>query len=119
MTQWTPELEARIHAVGKAMDKQMKDFVNPKSSVLGSGLRTAFISATRVQPRLKKAYKAAGLEPRGWETGSQKLIDIAEQNGSDAADKIKQWLPVSKDIADQIDNGIGKQIKYAKQKYGH
>ncbi len=122
MAKWTPELEALIRTVGNAVDKQMQDFVNPKSGVLGSGLRTVFRSVTQVTPAVNKACKKAGLpQTRDWQGNMQKLIELAEQNGSNAADKIKKWLPVSKDIASQYQptlKGVAQQIKAAKKKYG-
>ena len=123
MTQWTPKLEKLISEAGEAMDKQMKDFVNPKASVLGTGLRTVFRTGTQVNPAIKKACKEAGIAHTGNVTvDAKKLADVAEQNGSQAADKIKKWLPVGEDIINQYTpslRGIGKQIKFAKQKYGH
>jgi len=120
MTQWTPQIEKLIREVGEKIDKQMKNFVNPKKGNVSTFLRCIF-NGKSVQAALAKASKEAGLEYKGWSQAQQNLIELAAQNNSDAADKIKKWAAVSDDIAAQFKDSPStfiNQIKYAKKTYG-
>jgi hypothetical protein len=119
MTQWTPELEGLIRKVGEAMDKQMKDLVNPEKSVLGSGLRAAFRGRGGIHPLLKQVCNEAGVDFNPDST-MRALIKLCEENNSDAASNLKKWVGPYEEIARQSTSlrGISRSIKYAKKKYG-
>lgn len=123
MTQWTPELDKLVRKFSEYQEKQMKDALNPKATVLGSALRMAFRAKAYGISTYKEVCAATGLdgsfELDAFEKNVQQIIDLATQNGSTAADKLKKALPVAqqlrKDFAAHPHDGL-KNIKTAKQK---
>src|SRR5690349_16024608 len=124
---WGGDLEGEIRELGDYVEKQMKDLLNPKASVTGSALRIAFRAVVGTQMRdsiFRREgldYTDFGLKPRhGWMEDLQTLVDLAEANKSDAADKIKKALPVAKELTEAFNNekvkGIRAKIRYAKAK---
>lgn len=121
MTQWNPKLEQLIREVGDYTEKQMKDLLDPKTAATVSALRITFRGFTKGLPAMKKTCAEAGLdfENYDWLNKLQKLAEIAEQNDSDAAEKIKKALPIAhhlERIFEQTGNdGALSRIKAAKQ----
>ena len=100
MTDWTPEIEALIRKLGDFIDQQMRDLLDYKSSAWGSALRIAFNVATTGKPLVQKTCKAAGIEYNGDILDAmKKIVAVADQNKSDAADKIKKALPYGEEFA--------------------
>lgn len=121
MTQWTPKLEKLIRELGEYTEKQMRDLLNPEAAATLSALRITFRGFTRGLPAMKKTCAEAGLdfENYDWLSKLQKLAEIADQNNSDAADKIKKALPIANQL-EQIFKQTGNndplsRIKTAKQ----
>jgi hypothetical protein len=107
MTDWTPENEKLIRELGDFMDKQMRDVLDPKASTLGTSSRVAFNFASHGASLFKRAEAQLGLDRHDPHGSAQKLIDLCEKNGSDAAVKLKKVLPVAKQLADEF--GFGPQ----------
>lgn len=119
MTQWTPELEQLVRKLGDYNEKQMKDLLDTKALPVASALRIVFRAVTTGEPLIREAFKKAGWEyQQNWMGNLQKLADLADQNGSNAADKIKKALPVATEISKHYKDsasGILTQIKIAKK----
>lgn len=120
MTEWTPKLEALIREVGEYTETQMKDLLNPKASTAASAMRIVFRGVASGQSLMKKTCSEAGWEFKmNWMGDLKKLVEIAEQNGSDAGEKIKKALPIADQLSKEYTangGGILKQVKTAKQK---
>jgi hypothetical protein len=120
MAKWTPKLEKLVEKLGDYNEAQMKSLLNPKVPAPASALRIAFRAVTQGEPTMKKAFKEAGWEyQQNWMGNLQKLSDLADQNGSDAAAKIKKTLPLARKISklytkDSV-SGILNQVKAAKK----
>ncbi len=109
MHDWNPKVEKLIRDLGDYLDTQMKDLLNPRASMTGSALRTAFRAATAGKP-LKRRMKEEGLASKDYKKAMQDLVDLAEQNSSNAADKIKRILPV----LDRLERESGPELKDVK-----
>lgn len=123
MTEWNQKLETLIRKFAAYQDKQMRDAVNPKASAIASGLRMAFRAVAGGRSSYEKACQAAGLEASFdnavFEKNIQQMIDLAAQNGSNAADKLKKALPVGQQLAKDFSahpDDFLQNIKIAKQK---
>lgn len=92
MTQWTPKLEELIRQFGDAEEKQLQSVAKSKTTA-GALVSFAFNGHAMISA-YEKACAEAGLETSQtatvWEKNIQTLIDLAQQNGSPAADKIKK-----------------------------
>jgi hypothetical protein len=121
------DLESHIRDLGDYVEKQMKDLLDTKKGVTGSALRIAFraVVGTQIMDSIMRYesmdYTNFGLKPReGWLKDLQRVVDYAEANNSDAAEKIKKALPIAteltKEFGEQKVNGIRAKIKYAKAK---
>ena len=131
MPKWTPETEKLISDIGDFIDKQMRDVVDPSASTLGTSSRVAFNVASTGKGLFQRAVTELEVDLKThWEDSMKKIIDLAESNGSHAADKIKKAMPVAKQLADEFgftpDNremgklqmmGLLKQIKKKNIKY--
>jgi hypothetical protein len=87
MTQYTRELEKLINKFADVTETQMKDYLNPKASVVGSFLRIAFRAKAVAKPAYEKVCAALGLNPvfgvgTAYNENVQKIIDFAKQNGN-------------------------------------
>ncbi|MFA6992858.1 MAG: hypothetical protein WC269_06355 [Candidatus Gracilibacteria bacterium] len=120
MTEFTPKLEKLIREIGDYSETQMKDLLNPKAHPAASALRIAFRAVVDGEPLMKQAFTEAGWGyQQNWIPNLQKLVDIAEQNGSNAADQIKKSLPIATTLTAEYKDsvsGILNQVKIAKQK---
>ncbi len=108
MTQWDSDLEDIISEVGDYAEAQMRDIIDPKASTFGSVARIFYRAAKTGNIIVRLAFFKAGLE---FENGTgfsplQPLVDIAEQNGSTAGDKIKNVILVEKTLK----NGFRKNL---------
>ncbi|MBI3441852.1 MAG: hypothetical protein HY052_08670 [Proteobacteria bacterium] len=102
MATWTPELEKLIRAVGEYAETQMKDILNPKASVIGTTLRALFRAVASDGGKLvPKACRQAGYEFKGpGFSDLQGLVDLAEQNDSTAAEKIKKVISTQQKLTE-------------------
>ena len=128
MLKWSNELEHEIRDLGDYVEKQMKDLLNPKASVTGSALRIVFRAVAEGKPLLDNIKRFENdsddfliNRPRNnWLADLKMLADLADANGSNAADKIKKALPVANELTDAFKAekvaGIRGKIKYAKAK---
>ena len=118
MPAWSPKIEKLIRKLGDYTDSQMKDLLDPKASAGGTALRAVFRGAAIGIP-LRRRLKKEGLQFDDWLPGLQKIVDLAEQNGSDAAEKIKKSIPVATQLNAEmksIQGGMLKDIRYEKSK---
>jgi len=102
MTQWNPTTEQLIRDLGDYLDAQMRDLIDPKAGVFGSSTRMAFRHASKGQYLVDRAGAELGCTPDDWHGSLQRIVELAEANGSKAADKIKNVLPLAKRIADEF-----------------
>lgn len=121
MAEYTPELDRLISAYGDFFETQLKDMLNPKSNAVTSTLRIAFRMRTKGVPLRDKIFAKTGWDVAGeTEKHLAALVELAEQNGSSAGQKIKAALPVFKKMAETMEanlpgnTGIIKGIRYAK-----
>ena len=124
---WDSKLEENIRKVGDYVEMQMKDLVNPKTSAVATTVRMLFNAYAGGGSLMHKTCREAGYELHGpGFHGLQKLVDIAEDNGSDAAEKIKKVIAVEDAIAEAYRNNsavrgkatpadILRRVKIAKQ----
>ncbi|MEZ0260970.1 MAG: hypothetical protein ACAH80_08170 [Alphaproteobacteria bacterium] len=105
MADWTPENEKLIRELGDFMDKQMRDVLDPKASTLGTSSRVAFNFASHGMGLFKRAEAQLGMDRKDPHGALQKLVDLCEANGSDAAAKIKKVMPIAKQLADEFGFG--------------
>lgn len=122
MAEYTPELDRLISAYGDFFETQLKDMLNPKTSALASTLRISFRMKTKGEPLRDKIFEKTGWDVAGdTEKHLAALVEMAEQNGSSAGQKIKAALPVFVKMTERLqadlpDNtGIIKGIKHAKK----
>jgi hypothetical protein len=117
---WSPALERSIRDLGDYVERQMKDLLNPAASVTGTSLRVAFRGVVQGMPLMDEACTEAGIRFAGWMGSLKALSDMAEENGSDAAAKIRKALPVAEQLtaAFTTENarGIRGKVKLAKSK---
>lgn len=106
MPQWNARTEQLIRDVGDYLDAQMRDLIDPKAGTIGTSTRMAFRHASKGQYLMDRAQAELGCKLEDWNNSLQAVIDLAEANGSNAADKIKTVLPLAKKIADEF--GIGE-----------
>lgn len=104
MTQWTPELERNIRKLSDSFEKDTKAMINPNGHVR---LGIAFSIVRGIKdglPAYKKICRATGLSSEGGladarKSGNlQRIIELAEANGSDAADKLKRALAIQGEV---------------------
>ena len=103
MTQWTPELEALIRRYSEYHDEQMRDALNPTTSAEDTLLRMDFRHESygkRIYTKICAAMNMDASSPYNdtYEKNMQQMVDLAAQNGSDAADKLKKVLDVGRQI---------------------
>jgi hypothetical protein len=121
MAEYTPELDRLISAYGDFFEKQLKDMLNPKQNAVSSTLRIAFRMKTTGVPLRDKIYAKTG-----WDVANETekhlaaLVDMAEQNGSKAGEKLKAALPVYLQMTQALDHlpedtSIIKGIRQAKK----
>ena len=122
MAEYTPELDKLISAYGDFFETQLKDMLNPKTSALASTLRISFRMKTTGEPLRDKIFAKTGWDVAGdTEKHLAALVDMAEQNGSSAGQKIKSALPVFTKMMETMkaelpeNTGIIKGIKHAKK----
>lgn len=99
MNEWNKENEKLLRDVGEHFERQTKDFLNPKVPAVITALRTAFrdaVSGNRLRRRMRESSLRSGTASV---FGSmQAMIKLAEDNASDAAEKIKKTLLVLEQI---------------------
>lgn len=89
MTQWNSDIEASVRAAGDYADLQMKEMLRPDATAVASFLRMTFRAVAGASV-LTQACQDAGYKFSGPGFSSlQGLVDLAEANGSDSANKIK------------------------------
>lgn len=113
MTEWNKKNEKLIRDFGDLLEKQVKDFLNPKASVAGTALRSIFRYATTGKILKHKLNKAGMTSPDGL-SAMQAMIELAEQNGSDAGEKIKKALMHAKQIEADFQTGPGGLLRHMK-----
>lgn len=101
MTAWTPVLEKLIRDFGECEERNTQDGCDPDMWLATSVLLIAFRSATRSQPLFKKICAEMEITAdysSGYTAALQKMIDLANANGSNAADKLKSKLAFTQDL---------------------
>jgi hypothetical protein len=112
MTEWNPKNEQLIRDIGDFVDKQMRDILDPNVSTPAT-IKHLFNARATGMHLFERATKELGLDLKGdWEGSTKHIIDLCEQNGSDAADKIKKIIPVAQRLADEF--GFGPDTKMGK-----
>jgi hypothetical protein len=121
MAKYTPELDRLISAYGDFFEAQLKDMLNPKTNAVTSTLRIAFRMKTTGVPLRDKIFAKTG-----WDVANETeqhltaLVEMAEQNGSKAGEKLKAALPVYIQMTQALDHlpedtSIIKGIRHAKK----
>ena len=88
MTTWTPKLKKLINDYADFEIKNSEDGKNPRQTVVGSLLRTAFRTAVTKNGRYNEVCKELGLDTKEYHKNIQTMIDLAKANNCDAADKL-------------------------------
>lgn len=127
MAQWTPQLEELVRAVGRHGEEQMKCLTDPAVSPLMTFAKMAFKSVAGGAALIHSACREAGFEFKGpGYSGLQPLVVLAEDNGSTAADALKQVIATEQSMREafrscaEVTNkptfsDIVRRIKLAKQ----
>ncbi len=104
MAKWSPDLENAINKLGNYVETQMQDMTDPSSSATISFMRLMFRGVTTGRPLLAEVYEKSGIQETSklnknmWTPSLEMIVKLSEDNGSNAADKIKKALPVVEQI---------------------
>jgi hypothetical protein len=123
MVNWTPKLDKLIGKYADYEEKEAKDGVNPRQTLVGSMVRISFREAVTGQPTYRKICAELGVESGlgkpdykdHYKRNIQQMIDLARANGANApADKLerarKVWVAVA-----QYGGGGANRIRMAKK----
>jgi len=114
MTEWNPKTEQLIRDVSDFVDKMMRDIVDPNIGTAAT-IMHVFNEASTAKNLYQRAESELGINlKQDWQGSIKKVIDLAEANNSNAADKLKKILPVAKQLADEF--GFGPDTKMGKIK---
>lgn len=120
MATWNPDMEPHLRKLGDYLETQIKDLLDPSTSVTGTSMRIMFRTMASGMRAIDHACDKAGMDFSGdWLGDLKTLCDLAEKNGSDAAAKIRKALPVAEELTDLFKkehaNGIREKIRVAKK----
>ena len=122
MTEWNPKTEQLIRDLSEYIDTQFRDIIDPKASTLGTSSRLAFRHASHGAKLLERAHTELGMNAETWDADVERIIRLAKENGSTAADKLEKIVPVVKQISKEFGLGPGnleagklEQMKRLKQ----
>lgn len=105
MTEWNPKTEQLIRDLSDYVDAQMRDIIDPKASTLGTSSRCAFRHASTGAKLLQRAHDELGMGPATWDADCERIIALAKENGSNAADKLAKIVPIAKQLSKEF--GLG------------
>ena len=112
MVEWTPKTEQLIRDVSDFVDKQFRTVLDPEIGVT-STIARLFNAKSTGEHLFKRAINELEIDlSADPEHSLKKVIDLAEANGSDAADKLKRAAPVAKQLAEEF--GFGPDTKMGK-----
>ncbi len=121
MTQWTPELEQKIKKFADNAEKQMKTYLNPRTTVAGTFLRIAFREKSVVLPAYRAVCEGMGItlgdrksRATGYLKNMQAMLEIAQQNGSHVADNLANVIEAEQKI-DAVADRKADPFKAAKK----
>ena len=115
MTEWNPKTEQLIRDVSDFVDKMLREVVDPN---IGTATTIAHLFNERATAKsmYERAESELGIDlKKDWQGSIKKVIDLADANGSNAADKLKKVLPVAKQLADEFDFGPDTKMGKIKQ----
>jgi hypothetical protein len=122
MTEWNPKTEQLIRDLSDYIDLQFRDIIDPKASTLGTSSRLAFRHASTGAKLMERAQSELGMKPETWDADVERVIKLAKDNGSNAADKMEKIVPVVKQLSKEFGLGPGnvhagklEQMKRLKQ----
>ena len=122
MPAYTPKLDGLIRAYGEFFEAQLKDMLNPNTNAVTSALRLAFRTKTKGEPLRDKIHDATGWDVcANPEKCIPDLIALADQNASDAAQKLKNAMPVYTKMMEAMEKdlpketGVVKGVRYVKK----
>lgn len=122
MTEWNPKTEQLIRDLSDYIDTQFRDIIDPKASTLGTSSRCAFRHASTGVKLLERAKNELGVKAESWDADCERIIKLAKDNGSNAANKLEKVYPVVKQLSKEFGLGPGnmeggklEQMKRLKQ----
>ncbi len=111
MPGYTPKLDGLIREYGDFFEAQLKDMLNPNASTLGTTLRCAFRTKTKGEPLRDKIHAETGWDVAAApEKHIPALIEMAEQNNSAAAAKLKEAMPVYTKMMSALEDALPGEI---------
>ena len=111
MTTWTPQLEKDIAQYSKAYDVMMREALSPARGTQMAALRTIFYAMVRVQPSFERICKQLGVDSKiDQDKTIEKIIALADENKSNAADLLKKSYPVAQAIHSKVQKSPKKSF---------
>lgn len=105
---WNPKLEKLIYEAGDFLEQQTRELLDPKSWAVTTAAKIAFNNASTGKA-LKARMEEMGFTlpdenatPQEAINSMRALVALAEENGSNAADKIKKLIPVAELLAVEL-----------------
>lgn len=115
MTEWNPKTEKLIRDVSDFVYKMTGELLDPNVGT-ASTIKHLFNERAAAKSLYDRATSELGIDLRNdWQGSIKKVIDLAEANNSDAADKLKKVLPVAKQLVDEFGFGPDTEMGYLKQ----
>ena len=115
MTEWNANTEKLIRDVSDFVYRMTANVLDPNVGT-PSTIKHVFNERAAAKTLYERATSELGIDLKGdWQGSIKKVIDLAESNGSDAADKLKKVLPVAKQLADEFGFGPDTEMGYLKQ----
>lgn len=119
MTHTPEQLDALVTKLGNYVEKNYNELTNKKHSVLRSSIAVLFNAASGGTKALRNAAKAYGIEVTGWHSTLDKIVELTEARGSNAADKIKVTVEKTKQLDVLFERfqikGTINQVRYSKK----
>jgi hypothetical protein len=109
MTEWNKDKEQLIRDFGEYIDKLARTALDPEVGTMKTLTRLFGMKSTG-ETLVKRMISDLGCEfDKDWSGALDKVIKLAEDNGSDAAAKIKKILPQAKLLAQEFGIGPGSE----------